>query len=80
MTRLDLSQGFLGINAALGIPSHTSRVMLFNIRSQRLEDVVESIDPFYVFSIPIHGFSKLSETFGQAATDFSLYSLIMRLP
>ena len=54
--------------------------MLFYVRDERLENAVESIDPFDVFSVSGTIISKLLAKVTPMAADFSLYSLIMRLP
>ena len=54
--------------------------MLFYVRYERLENAVKSIDPFDVFPVSGTTVSKLLANVSPMATDFSLYSLIMRLP
>lgn len=80
MTRLYLFKGFLRVNAVLIVPSHARWVVLLDVRSQGFEDVVESVDPLYVFSVPGEHVSKLLGHVAGRATDFSLYSLMIRLP
>ncbi len=62
------------------VPGYARWVMLFYVRDKRFENAVESIDPFDVF--PVSG-TSISTFLGKVihmAADFSLYSLIMRLP
>ena len=54
--------------------------MLFDVRDERLENTVESIDPFDVFSVSGTSVSTFLAKVTSMAADFSLYSLIMRLP
>ena len=54
--------------------------MLFYVRDERFEDAVESIDPFDVFPVSGTTVSKFLANVSPMAADFSLYSLIMRLP
>ena len=58
MIGLYLFQGFLRVDALLVVPCYARWIMLFYVRDERLENAVESIDPFDVFSVSSTGISK----------------------
>ena len=54
--------------------------MLFDVCSQGLEYIVEGVDPFDVFSVPYRCSQYWARINIFSATNFSLNSLMMRLP
>lgn len=51
-------QCILRVDAVLVVPSHTGRIVLFDICCQRLKYIVESIHPFDMLSVSRTGISK----------------------
>ena len=80
MIGLYLFEGFLRVDALLVVPCYARWVMLFYVRNEGLENAVESIGPFDVFSVSGLGISTFLAKVTPMGTDLSLYSLITRLP